>query len=136
MAVADVGLSAFRFQIAYKAQWYGSQMLLADRWYPSSKTCSAWGQVKEDLPWSVRTYRCADCGLIIDRDSNAARNLANLGTTARSAGHLHRTAFPGTARQGRCGAVQVSQACGEDLRPGDIGQTSKKQKPNRNLWAS
>jgi putative transposase len=114
-AVADVGLSTFRFQIGYKAQWYGSQVLLADRWYPSSKTCSACGQVQADLSLSVRTYRCGNCGLIIDRDLNAARNLANLETTARSAGN---------------------QACGEDVRPGDIGQTSKKQEPNRNLWAS
>jgi putative transposase len=114
-AVADVGMAAFRFQIDYKAKWYGSQMVCADRWFPSSKTCSACGQVKENLSLCERTYRCQGCGLAIDRDLNAARNLAHLVTTARSAG---------------------SEAWGEDLRPGDLGQTSRKQEPNRDLSAT
>lgn len=51
---------------------------MADRWYPSSKTCSGCGAVKAKLPLHVRTYRGEICGLVMDRDQNAARNLAAL----------------------------------------------------------
>lgn len=53
-------------------------LLVADRWFPSSKTCSACGAVKAKLPLHVRTYVCEACGLAIDRDRNAALNLASL----------------------------------------------------------
>jgi putative transposase len=62
--------------IGYKAGWYGLQVTEADRWFPSSKTCSGCGNVKADLTLSDRTYRCDPCGLVIDRDVNAAVNLA------------------------------------------------------------
>jgi putative transposase len=52
--------------------------VVADRWYPSSKTCSACGAVKATLRLSERTYRCDQCGLVADRDPGAARNLASL----------------------------------------------------------
>jgi putative transposase len=81
-AIADVGFSAFRRQLTYKAAWYGSRVVLADRWEPSSKTCSACGWVVEDLRLSDRTFRCRNpqvsCGLVLDRDLNAAINLATL----------------------------------------------------------
>ena len=51
---------------------------VADRWYPSSKTCSDCGAVKVKLPLRVRVFRCDQCGLVLDRDLNAARNLAAL----------------------------------------------------------
>jgi transposase len=56
----------------------GQQLIIADRWYPSSKTCSGCGAVKTKLALSERTYRCGSCGLVLDRDLNAARNLAAL----------------------------------------------------------
>jgi len=64
-------------QFAYKTAWYGGRLVVADRWYPSSKTCFACGRRKPSLPLAERTYRC-ECGLVIDRDLNAARNLAGL----------------------------------------------------------
>ena len=59
---------------------------MADRWYPSSKTCSACGTVKTKLALSERTYRCQSCGLVLDRDLNAARNLAALAAETATAG--------------------------------------------------
>jgi IS605 OrfB family transposase len=77
-AVADAGFGEVRRQLAYKSDWWGGRLLVADRWYPSSKTCSGCGAVKTKLTLSERTYHCTDCGLVLDRDVNAARNLAAL----------------------------------------------------------
>lgn len=77
-AIADAGWSEFRRMLAYKTVWYGSQLLVAPRFFASSKTCSACGGMKEDLALSERVYRCEACGSILDRDLNAARNLAAL----------------------------------------------------------
>lgn len=85
-AIADVGLHELGRQLGYKAAWAGSEVRVADRWYPSSKRCSRCGTVKETLDLSERMYECACCGLVIDRDLNAAHNLAQLASTASSAG--------------------------------------------------
>src|SRR4030081_2205563 len=76
--VAGVGWGELRRQIEYKTGWAGSTVHVADRWYPSSKTCSACGVVKAKLRLSERTFRCDQCDFVIDRDLNAARNLAQL----------------------------------------------------------
>jgi putative transposase len=76
--IAGVGMAELRRQIEYKASWSGVHVHIADRWYPSSKTCSACGAVKAKLRLSERVYRCEACGLVLDRDLNAARNLAAL----------------------------------------------------------
>jgi len=81
-AIGDVGMGEFVRQVAYKCDWYGSERLLADRWFPSSKTCSRCGHVRT---LSDRTYHCEACGYSIDRDLNAAINLERL-CTASSAG--------------------------------------------------
>lgn len=75
-AIMDSATGELSRQILYKAHWYGVEVRIADRFYPSSKMCSACGKVKDDLNLSERTYLCSDCGLIIDRDLNAAINLA------------------------------------------------------------
>jgi hypothetical protein len=62
--------------LAYKARWYGCDLVVADRWYPSSKTCSGCGHVKDRLDLAERIYRCGRCGSVLDRDVNAAVNLA------------------------------------------------------------
>lgn len=74
--VSDAGMGEFGQQLAYKAGWYGLELLEADRWFPSSKTCSRCGHVKASLELSERTYRCDHCGHVADRDVNAAINLA------------------------------------------------------------
>jgi transposase len=76
------GWSEFHRQLAYKTTWYGSRLLVAPRLYPSSKTCSGGGLVRADLPLGVRVCCCPACGLVLDRDVNAARNLARLADTA------------------------------------------------------
>lgn len=70
-------LYEFRRQIEYKAELYGIEVAIADRFYPSSKTCHVCGNVKKDLKLSDRVYRCDCCGNVIDRDVNASINLAN-----------------------------------------------------------
>jgi IS605 OrfB family transposase len=77
-ALADTGLAELRRMLAYKTTWYGSRLVVADRFYPSSKTCSACGWVKAKLTLAERTFTCEVCGMRIDRDLNAARNLAKL----------------------------------------------------------
>ena len=74
-AVNDVSFGELRRQIEYKAATNGVKVLKVDRFYPSSKTCSVCGAVKEDLKLSDRTYRCDKCGAVFDRDYNASRNL-------------------------------------------------------------
>ena len=77
-ALSDAGLAELRRQLTYKTIWYGSRLVVADRFYPSSKTCSACGWVKAKLTLAERTFTCEGCGLPLDRDLNAARNLAKL----------------------------------------------------------
>ena len=75
-SISDSKWFEFRRQIEYKAELYGIEVVVADRWYPSSKTCSCCGNIKKDLKLSDRVYRCIECGLMIDRDVNASINLA------------------------------------------------------------
>ena len=77
-AISDMGFFEFRRQLTYKASWYGAQLVVADRWFPSSKTCSTCGTIQEKLPLSVRSWTCPDCGAVHNRDVNAAINLKNL----------------------------------------------------------
>jgi len=107
-AIADSGWGELRRQLAYKTAWYGSDLVVADRWYPSSKTCSACGLVRAKLALAERTFTCEGCGLVLDRDANAARNLASL-----------------VARSGR----ETRNARGGDVRPGLAGRTPAKREP-------
>ncbi len=77
-AIADAGMSEVKRQITYKAGWTGSEVLKADRFFPSSKTCPECGVVKSVLRLSERTYCCVECGYREDRDLTAAVNLAAL----------------------------------------------------------
>jgi len=74
-AVSDSNFGEIRRQLEYKAQWYGVQIVTIDRFYPSSKTCSACKWIDEDLKLSDRTFTCRDCGQVLDRDLNAAINI-------------------------------------------------------------
>jgi len=75
-SVRDAAMGELGRQIAYKAPWYGVGVILADRFFPSSRTGSGCGEVKVGLSLSVRTYECEHCGPSIDRALNAAVNLA------------------------------------------------------------
>jgi putative transposase len=73
-AIADVGMYEFSRQLQYKRAWYGCDVFLADRFFPSTKRCSQCGHPRE-IGLAERVYRCAVCGLVMDRDLNAAINL-------------------------------------------------------------
>jgi putative transposase len=77
-AISDVGWGAFRRQLTYKAAWYGCRVVVASRWEPSSKTCSSCAWVDANLTLADRVFHCEACGLVLDRDVNAAINLAQL----------------------------------------------------------
>lgn len=78
-SLSDVSLSKFNEILEYKAKYNGVSIHRADRFYPSSKTCSHCGSIKSNLPLSQRVYVCDECGYTIDRDLNASINLAKLG---------------------------------------------------------
>ncbi|MFG3590688.1 RNA-guided endonuclease InsQ/TnpB family protein [Streptomyces sp. NPDC047990] len=76
--IADAGFGTVRRQLGYKTLWNGGELVVADRWYPSSKTCSHCTTTKAKLSLRERVFNCGACGLVMDRDENAARNLAAL----------------------------------------------------------
>jgi putative transposase len=97
-AISDMGWGEFLRQLAYKTQWYGSTLVVADLFFPSTKTCSGCGVVV-DLPLSQRTYACAACGLVLDRDLNAARNLRPMAVTPTDINADGGVVRPGSAWQ-------------------------------------
>jgi putative transposase len=116
-AIADVGFAAFRGHLLYKAAWYGSRVVVVSRWEPSSKTCSGCGWVDDDLALSDRVFVCQnpvrpDCGLVRDRDLNAAINLCRLAGSS----------------------PESENACGEESagcrREAAVKLSSVKQEPN------
>jgi putative transposase len=76
--IADASWAEIRRQLTYKTQQAGAELIVADRWFASSKTCSGCGVAKAKLALSERTYVCMECGIVLDRDVNAAINLAAL----------------------------------------------------------
>jgi putative transposase len=120
-AILDAAPGELRRQLAYKCPWYGSKLVVADRWYPSSKTCSGCQTVKAKLSLAQRTYHCEHCGLVIDRDVNAAINLASLveaAGTASGAG-TGRNPLPANAQgeerfmpTGRCSSTNCEDGTG------------------------
>lgn len=79
-SIGEAGLSELRRQLTYKAQWYGRDLRVVDRWAPTSKTCSKCGFVRKEMPLSVRSWTCPKCCAEHDRDINAARNILALAT--------------------------------------------------------
>ncbi|WP_267313624.1 RNA-guided endonuclease InsQ/TnpB family protein [Nostoc sphaeroides] len=75
--ISDCGFGELRRQLEYKAKKFGCEIIIADRWYPSSKTCSNCGHI-QDMPLKERIYNCQSCNFILDRDLNAAINLSRL----------------------------------------------------------
>ena len=110
-AIADCGWGTFRRMLEYKAARYGRHLIVIDRWYPSSKTCSACGYVLATLSLKIRMWQCPSCGTRHDRDINAAQNIlaAGLAVAGDTSGH----------------------ACGADVRhSGSSGvQSAVKQEP-------
>src|SRR5258708_36694831 len=108
-AISDVGCAECRGQLTYKAAWYGCRVIVASRWEPSSKTCSGCGWVDEDLTLADPVFRCENpgCGLVMDRDLNAAINLSKL---AGSSSESRNACGEDSAGLGREAQVKLSSA--------------------------
>ncbi len=102
-AIGDAGWAELRRLLTYKCTWHGSRLVVAPRFFASSKQCSGCGAVKDGLSLSERTYRCDACGLVIERDLNAAINLAQWATAQEYVAGS---------------ALETLNARGEDVRPG------------------
>jgi putative transposase len=85
-AISDCGWGEFRRQLEYKAARYGRRLVVIDRWYPSSKACSACGHRLAELSLSTRTWRCPSCRTLHDRDVNAAKNILAAGLAVSACG--------------------------------------------------
>ncbi len=107
-AISDVGWSEFVRQLEYKASWYGRTLVKIDKWYPSSKRCFDCGHILDSLSLDVRIWTCPECGVVHDRDINAAKNILAAGLAVA--------------------------ACGEAVRPGAV--KTKSGTPQRSRKAS
>src|SRR3989454_3818225 len=85
-AISDVGWGEFVRQLEYKSQWYGRTLIKIDRFYPSSKTCHACKHVLDSLLLDIREWVCPACGVVHDRDTNAALNILAEGLSAAACG--------------------------------------------------
>jgi len=105
-AISDVGFGMFRAQMDYKAKRYGTRLIVADRWYPSSRLCAVCGWKNEALALNDREWTCPECGTRHDRDRNAAINLRRLATA---------TALPvaSPSSNGDAGEKQVFSSAGK-----------------------
>jgi putative transposase len=128
-AVRDTAFAEFRRQLTYKAHWYGCELIVADRWAPTSKTCSDCGTARAKLSLSERTFTCGDCGAVLDRDLNAARNLLSLARSGRES-------LNGRREPGAVPARRVIAAAGTAGGSDDRTATSTTQPPTPVVAAS
>jgi putative transposase len=108
-AIGDAGFYEFKRQLLYKAAWYGARVIFADRWEPSSKRCSGCGWLDADLTLSDRTFHCEQCGLVLDRDLNAAINLKQLAGSSSDSQNACGVASSGTKRKPRVKLAALKQ---------------------------
>ena len=94
-AISDVGWSEFVRQLEYKAAWYGRTVVKIDKWYPSSRRCFDCGHILDSLTLDVRSWACPQCGVVHDRDINAAKNILAAGLAVAACGEAVR---PGRAK--------------------------------------
>jgi putative transposase len=110
--ISDAAWSEMRAQLEYKCVWYGRELVVVDRFYPSSKICSACGHQVPTLPLGIRDWTCAECGALHDRDVNAARNLHAAGLAVIACG-------AGVRPQGRTPGGQ--SAVKQEIQPATVG---------------
>jgi putative transposase len=121
-AISDAGWAEFAQLLQYKQAWRGGQVAVADRWYPSSKLCPQCGAIKADLTLADRVFSC-DCGHLVDRDLNAAVNLARWGEA-----HQEQYLDPRTPKHGgrvtnarRRDGADRHLTCAGETSPDDAG---------------
>ena len=117
--IAGCGFGEIRRQLTYKTAWRGGTLIVADRWFASSKTCSGCGAVKAKLLLSERTYVCLACGLVADRDHNAAVNLAEHGKQVLAASGADSNGRGADRQTGLAQQVAVKRLSGTTL----VGET-------------
>ncbi|GAB2447841.1 RNA-guided endonuclease TnpB family protein [Streptosporangium sandarakinum] len=110
-AISDCGWGAFRRMLEYKAAKHGRHLIVIDRWYPSSKTCSACGHLLAELSLGTRTWQCPSCGTRHDRDVNAAKNILAAGLAVSACG--------GDVRHS--GSSRVRSPVKQELQPARAG---------------
>ena len=120
-ALADTGMAELRRQLAYKTRWYGAKLVIAGPFYPSSKRCSGCGWTKAKLVLAERMFRCEACALVIDRDLNAARNLAWLAEHVAQSGWETRNARGADVRTGLTGRSAGKREAGIGSDPSQTG---------------
>lgn len=96
-SISDSGWSSFVSMLEYKASWYGKEVIKVDRFYPSSKTCSACDYIIDTLPLNVRQWKCPKCNELHDRDINAAKNILRQGLSNVYSQELSLTDMEGKA---------------------------------------
>ena len=111
-AISDMGFHELRRQLEYKAAWRGGQVVVADRWYPSSKLCSSCGYRLEALSLAIRSWTCPGCGIAHERDVNAAINLKHIAVSSTV-----------TA----CGGEGAGPACERGTKPAPVKQESSRK---------
>ena len=114
-AMSDSNFGEIRQQLEYKSRLYQTHLVVIDRFYPSSKTCSGCGYVKPELSLSERTYVCEDCGMVLDRDLNAALNVRTVAVSSIDTQNAYGERSTGSVN-GRCETALVevgtNQLCG------------------------
>ncbi|WP_169811040.1 IS607 family element RNA-guided endonuclease TnpB [Nocardia amamiensis] len=116
--IAGAGWGELRRQLDYKTRWRGGRLVVADRWFPSSRTCNCCGVVKAKLRLSDRVFGCEMCGHTADRDINAARNLAAIAATVTGGGSSP-----------SCGAT-VNEPAGNPCKTSSAGSGYRHGKPH------
>jgi putative transposase len=128
-SISDAAWGELGSQLRYKADWYGAALVVAPRFFASSKTCSSCGWLCAAMPLAQRVFRCQTCGLIADRDTNAAANLAAWG----EAEHCSATQAPDPGARGRvtkaCGGRSTGHHLGDGGTPPENPGPGQKQEP-------
>lgn len=118
-AVSDSNFGEIRRQLEYKSAYHGTHLVLVDRFYPSSKTCSGCGYIKPELSLSERTFVCEDCGMVLDRDLNAAINVRMVAVSSIDTQNAYGENGTGSVN-GRCETALVevgtNQLCGLSIK--------------------
>ncbi|MFD7911804.1 RNA-guided endonuclease TnpB family protein [Streptomyces sp. NPDC059752] len=107
-SISDAAWRELRSMLEYKTAWYGRELIVVDRWFPSSRLCSACGVIADAMPLSVRERTCESCGTAHDRDGNAAVNLLAVGLAVAACGADVRPHRESSSRSGRSVAKQES----------------------------
>ena len=129
--IASAGFGEIRRQIEYKANWRGDEVLFADRWAPTSRTCSECGTYQVEFSLRIRTWTCPDCGTVHDRDVNAAKNIVAFATGASRearAGNARGNARGGGNNPGPAGAIQPTRWASDESR------TDARPEVQMDLW--